>query len=40
LGINRYVVEHQVKWFVGIQRLDFVAKPSETRLATMIQLRF
>jgi hypothetical protein len=40
LGINRYVVEHQVKWFVGIQRLDFVAKPSETRLATMLQLRF
>ena len=40
LGINRYVVEHQVKWFVGIQRLDFVAKPSEIRLATMIQLRF
>jgi hypothetical protein len=40
LGINRYVVEHQVKWFVGIQRLDFVAKSSETRLATMIQLRF
>jgi hypothetical protein len=40
LGINRYKVEHQVKWFVGIQRLDFVAKPSETRLATMIQLRF
>jgi hypothetical protein len=40
LGINRYVVEHQVKWFIGIQRLDFVAKPSETRLATMIQLRF
>jgi hypothetical protein len=40
LGINRYVVEHQVKWFVGIQRLDFVAKPSETSLATMLQLRF
>ena len=40
LGINRYVVEHQVKWFVGIQRLDFVAKPSEIRLTTMIQLRF
>lgn len=39
-GVNRYVVGHQVKWFVGVQRFDYVVKTSETRLSTMIQFRF
>jgi hypothetical protein len=39
-GVNRYVVGHQVKWFIGVQRFDYVVKTSETRLSTMIQFRF
>ena len=40
VGINRYVVEHQIKWFIGLQRFDYVLNPSENRIVSAIQLRF
>ena len=39
-GINRYVASHQIKWFLGIQRRDYVVRTSEIRLSTMFQFRF
>lgn len=39
-GINRYVVSHQIKWFLGIQRRDYVVRTSEIRLSTIFQFRF
>jgi hypothetical protein len=40
VGINRYVVEHNVKFFAGYRSLEFASSPAENSWVAALQMRF